>query len=554
MKKLKFLLAFLYISLSLVAQSELDSQIEKVHSSLTEGNYKEAMELNQELLKQNKKNRKVNWMMALIPYAQGEYHKSIEYFDEYLKLVKKKETEERVRAYWFKAHALKRIQNVDGCIKNLKLALVIDSSRTAIVADLANVYMDSDDYITAENILDKAVLITKNDPIIWHQYGILYYYTNRIDSAIDAISKAIKLDDKNSDYHYYKGFLLQEKKDEVGALYYFSRAITLSEGRDNSSEKFFMDISESYYGEALKNIGRELNEKDLDKWYEIRALVYSNHGKHPKAQQELTKVINRNLQEDAIYYLYLRGIENQNLGFHHQAIDDFTKCTVYSPNYAYTYGYMGDSYRLLANFEEAINQFSIAIEKSPEEQWFYYRRGWCKEYLKDYKGALEDYNEAIDLDSDYAYTYLNRGRLYEKFLNQKEKAKADYEKILELDTIPLKDGGCRQYALIHLGRKQEAIDWMNRILKLDAKGNYYDAICLYSIMGMHNKAIFYLKCALESGYRNFGHLATDDDLDNIREMIEFKAIIEKWKKIYQEEIPKEEIKEEEAVGYRQLVG
>ena len=63
----------------------------------------------------------------------------------------------------------------------------------------------------------------------------------------------------------------------------------------------------------------------------------------------------------------------------------------------------------------------------------------------------------------------------------------------------------------------------------DRAGSYYDAACLYSQMDNKQKALEYLEKSLELGYRRFAHIERDQDMDPIRDMEEFKALILKYK-------------------------
>lgn len=75
-----------------------------------------------------------------------------------------------------------------------------------------------------------------------------------------------------------------------------------------------------------------------------------------------------------------------------------------------------------------------------------------------------------------------------------------------------------------------AIRLLDTVLSYDYEGNLYDAACLYSLMGDKERAINYLRQALEHGYNRFTHIEKDDDLDNIRNEEEFKQLIEEYKK------------------------
>jgi tetratricopeptide (TPR) repeat protein len=107
---------------------------------------------------------------------------------------------------------------------------------------------------------------------------------------------------------------------------------------------------------------------------------------------------------------------------------------------------------------------------------------------------------------------------------------SDFKKIIELDTVP-SAGSCAHYAYHFLGEDERAIEFMNRILADDPEsmGNYYDAACLYAIMGRSTESISYLRHAFELGYRRFAHIVADHDLDSIRDLSEFKSLINKFR-------------------------
>ena len=153
-----------------------------------------------------------------------------------------------------------------------------------------------------------------------------------------------------------------------------------------------------------------------------------------------------------------------------------------------------------------------------------------QEVREDFEEALIDYDFAISINKNYIYTYLNRGRLYESKLNNPVKAKKDYLTILAMDTIVKRQGNCRQYALFHLNRHEEALAWQDEIIKqYPSHENFYDAACLYSLMNKHKEAIACLNTAFQKGYRDFIHLSVDDDLQNICNLIEFKNLVKQWK-------------------------
>ena len=108
-----------------------------------------------------------------------------------------------------------------------------------------------------------------------------------------------------------------------------------------------------------------------------------------------------------------------------------------------------------------------------------------------------------------------------------DKARLDFLEVVRLDSIP-EQTECADFAYFYLGEKKKAIKLMNLILEKEK--DYYDAACLYSLMGEEEKALTYLRKSLENGYKSFNHIRRDHDLDNIRNTPEFKIMVSEFEK------------------------
>ncbi len=98
----------------------------------------------------------------------------------------------------------------------------------------------------------------------------------------------------------------------------------------------------------------------------------------------------------------------------------------------------------------------------------------------------------------------------------------------------------RTICLLYLGNKEKAISIVNEMLKKNDKGDYYDAACLYSIMGEKEKSIDYLRKALELGFRRFAHIERDRDLNNIHNDEAYKVLIEEYEQKHIQETATDE--------------
>ena len=185
-------------------------------------------------------------------------------------------------------------------------------------------------------------------------------------------------------------------------------------------------------------------------------------------------------------------------------------------------------YRLAGKYDKALLDANKLIELIPDEVYGYYTRGWIYELMGDDEAAMADYNRGIEVDDSYAYVYLMRGEQYLKYGNT-ELARADFERVLGLDTEAT-DGSCRHYALHFLGRNNEAIEWMERIIETNPydPGHRYDEACLYARMGNMERALDALRLALSLGYKAKAHIENDDELDPIRHTEAYKTLMNEY--------------------------
>ena len=238
--------------------------------------------------------------------------------------------------------------------------------------------------------------------------------------------------------------------------------------------------------------------------------------------------------------LRVRAGAYYQLGYYQQAINDYNEVWAIDPyQLVGSLVSLADAYCEIGDIDKSIEICNICDKYFSNFYPPSYQRGWCYEIKGEFDKAMAEYNNAISISPKKACNYLKRGELLHKGLIQgdKEQAKSDFETVLVLDTI-VDVNSCRQYALHFLGRDDEAIKWMNEIIAQNPKdrGIYYDKACLYAIMGRKSEAVAALREAFEHGYRNFGHIKNDDDMDPIRDMPEFKALIAEYKALHDKQL------------------
>lgn len=199
--------------------------------------------------------------------------------------------------------------------------------------------------------------------------------------------------------------------------------------------------------------------------------------------------------------------------------------------------------------ETVMADYAKAISLDGEDADYYYQRAWFERYNSMAQEAALDMTTAIMKDDDNPHYYLTRGSIFAT-LGEKDMAREDYETARDLCRKAIAEGGEESYtvpydtayvaekhlqlafALFYLGNEADALTEMDKGMRTTAeyvKGALYDKACLLSLMGKKQEAIAALGRAIDAGFDEYVHLDRDFDLDNIRTMKEFTALVAKAK-------------------------
>jgi clan AA aspartic protease (TIGR02281 family) len=492
-----------------------------------------------------------------------------------------KETPDNVKALLLRTRLNRKKGEYGAALADVNHALKVNKPKKSEIAMSTlhwwkgHIYQDMDETEKSSESLGRAYALARKDnkenlQSISFDYGCSLAMLERYDEA-DAVFDA----------------MLEE--DETDAAAMVGKASTMLErGRDREAldilgkaQKYAENYSEVYRFQmrAYRNIGEynksisaavEYYDKDDDPQLDTVLAIFA---KNPNFATASLKAKAKKSEEPA-QWKYILGRFQEHMRDYAAAVrtydameEDFGKDRILDYRRAMCYGELGmtdragellgglidkdpdwlllvtrgDIYLQAGRLDEAIGDYTAAIDEIPDGAYAYYKRGWCHEMNGDKAKAMEDYNLGIDNSQDYPYLYLMRGEL---LLDAGDRAAAekDFEAVLQKDTLA-EGSSCRQYALHFLGRDKEAGEWMDKVIAAepDDEGNYYDRACLYARMGRSEDAVAALRTAFEKGYRSFGHIRQDDDMDSLRELPEFKALIAEYEAMHAEYLKENEL-------------
>ncbi|MBQ8223410.1 MAG: retroviral-like aspartic protease family protein [Bacteroidales bacterium] len=469
-------------------------------------------------------------LRAHIYYLQDKYGFALTDLNMSIKNWNKKEDIQKSTLYWSRARVYVDLNELDKAIDDYSITykMLLKEKNTELIHTVlyerAEIFYYMGDVEKADADYDLMLKHDETDQVA--MIGLARNMINRgeYDKAIEMCNKCEKYDNT---YEAIYSFRMQAYDkmgktdlaidDAILYIYYSENPV------------YYEYILKKHLTYSLAKVNKMINNNDDNyMWKMLRTSIYEWMYDFVKAIEEYNNIEKEYGVSADIYYY--KSMCYSEIGDTDHAVAEITKyLEMGNAKDYYGLSQRANYYREAGRYDEAIVDFSQMIEVYPTYAYAYYMRGWCYELKGDDKTAMENYNAGIDVDKEYPYIFLMRGELYNK-QGMKELANADFEEILKLDTVA-ESGSCRQYALHFLGRDDEAIEWMNKVIENDPEnsGQYYDKACLFSRMGKTDEAIAALRISLEKGNRSFAHIENDDDMDPIRNHPDFIALIKEYK-------------------------
>jgi adenylate cyclase len=208
------------------------------------------------------------------------------------------------------------------------------------------------------------------------------------------------------------------------------------------------------------------------------------------------------------------------------------KALMYDANLAEAYTAMGLSYFIWGKLEQASASSHKAIELDPDDFIARWTLGRIHFSLGELEQAYTSFKRVIELKPAFYSAYTDLAQTCDG-LGRKEEARLARDEVMQRLPLYLLQSPDDARARITLatafaerGNKDEAIREGTQALELSPNDPMmlYNCACLYSRLGELPRAMDALRQAIAGGYKSFGWMQHDPDLDPLRNDPEFQAM------------------------------
>lgn len=317
---------------------------------------KEALILINRMLEDDENNLKLLNSKSLIFYSQGNYLKSLKYFDKILSIDRFNST-----ALYFKT------------------AILIFLSEYEKASKYLEEYYSSID----QNDEQKKVLY-------WILNQVLYSSLNDYEKALEFCNKCLKVNNKEINYYLTKiGFLkkLEHEKEAEKCCKHILKIID-------------------------EKLGRNPNDVDL-LLYKVDTYIHLK--KCDKADELLKSIKIDSRDKDSFDY---KGVLLDKMKIFDEALENFNKALKIDPENPLILNNKGHALIKLNKFDEALNTLNKALKIIPNYLPFLHNKGYAFEEMGNYDEALKYYDKGIKIDPYNKDLQEDRKELLEKIKKQ----------------------------------------------------------------------------------------------------------------------------------------
>lgn len=498
----------------------------RAEEAIENGDYDEALQYLQKELAENPKNGYAHFRVAWIYLNKNENGQALSSVDKALKFLPKKDGEYIAYSHNLKSTVYFNLGQKEKGLEELGLAIKAQPEDIDYLNYRGQRYYELKEYALSDADYRRITKIEQGSTVGFLGIGRNATEQGNYAEAEKNFDHALKLSSEESQVYCFRAECYIKQKKWGKAIDDIVKATSI-DGSAWAMELMMKINEEPQLSQLVSRLKTEAKKAPTEMvWNYLAGMLYDTVSQPQNAIPFYKKLFDTGNSEVAYYMLanaycalgmYDEATENIN-----HAIEADSTAANYHWLKSRIAHYTGD-------VKGAITSATKMIESAKDNNMSYQVRGTEMMRAGLYDAAIEDYNTSISIEPGNTHAYLYRGHCNMK-LGNSEAARADYEKVIETDSVPATATEA-MFAYAMLGNREKAVEMCDSVLANDStQGMLYNAACLYSRLNEPEMTCRYLRKVFDKGVFELAHIDTDFDMENVRDNEEFVQIMQEQRK------------------------
>lgn len=489
-------------------------------------------------LRENPKDYMTWFRRANEYYRHSEYVHALDDVNNALANAPSGDTDLRFQAYMLRAGIYNQTGKHDQALADLNSAIALDGSSYAAIYQRANTEFELGNYGAAQADYTRLQRFNTRSTEALLGLARCAIKENNLSAATDYLEEAVNLDPNNPEIYVRRANVRRMMGDHNGAVDDLILSISL-DSKDPKAIESLVEYGNTNYAATVAGLTNAIQLAPANGLYRyLRASIAEAHYNYLSAIDDFQKIIDDRLYSyHGLYASIARCL--YGLGRYDEALAQIDTALGTVDNVADYYVLRSKILRSLGRRDDAIASAAkgLAVDSDyvpalVEMALNYIDKG-------DYKQANGLLGEAIMADANNPDVLLLRAWLLNSYLNQPVAANGFNEQVVGLEVDDNDVRSLRGFALLNLGRTEEADAWMDNILRNvpdnDGLNNYYGA-CFYTLRDNPDRALECTEAALKAGYSDNHNWMSNNDgqinVANLRDDLRFLQLLQRYNSIF----------------------
>ena len=475
-------------------------------------------------LSDNPKNGYAWIYAASISEGNGNVADALKFYTNALKYIPKSANSMRRQAYNNRASIYLELKDTLRGIDDLTMAIKENKEDVGTLSARGNLYRITKQYGKAVDDFNRILAIDEFEISGLIGLGRVHNDMKQYDEAIACFDRAATLASKNPRPYSFRADSYIGKKEWAKAA---DDLVTAVEYQDEfAAGQIARDLPAEMQPVMLTKLGVAARKDGSNVMWPFLAGVIefnrSNYGESIKWLKEANAIDSNPSLLQAVADCYMRaGIFDRGEVYARRA------AALNPDDRAGLYGYMMRCAKGRGDVEDALRWCDSIIDAAPDDADSYFGRAFLKFECDSLHGdALADIDMGLTLNPDDRHAMLWKGD-WLRLAGRDDEARALYRKVVEMASPD--DSTSYAYAAPSLGMADEALRHVMADVEKDSlnQGALYNVACIYSRLGRAEEALDYVGRAVDNGYADPVHFATDHDFGPLHGTEPFNAMLER---------------------------